>query len=310
MIFHEIYGSYYQAVAEILKAARQGHLTEAAMYELAARYAFAESGQVIVPALREERWPLLTRDFRTPLQHTPYRLPTTLEKRWLKTVLQDPRVQLFAPDVPELEAVEPLYRQEDLVYFDRYLDGDPFEDPAYQNHFRLILQAVRQHRRMIFHFQTGHGGMRSSIYCPLALEYSDKDDKFRVLCAGNRQKRTVNMGRITGCTLLKATFPAEEKIPEQPMGKVVFRLKDTRRALERAMLQFSHFKKQVTRLDDGLYQVALAYDLEDETDVVIQLLSFGRYVTVLEPERLRQELGRRIRRQVELFKADQVLSEN
>lgn len=304
MIFHEIYGSYYQAVAAILKAAQQGTLTETAMYKLAVSYAFEESGQVIVPALKKGLWPLMTKDYRTLLHYEPQRPLTTLEKRWLKTVLQDVRVRLFAPEVPGLEDVEPLYRQDDLVYFDRYGDGDPFEEAAYQEHFRLILQAIRQYRRMIFHFRTGHGGVRSSIYCPLALEYSDKDDKFRILCAGTKRRRTVNVARISRCTLLKTKFSPDETIPEQPLAKVVFRLKDTRRALERAMLQFSHFKKQVTRLEESLYQVELEYDPEDETDVLIQLLSFGRYVTVLEPESLKTEIRKRIERQVELLKRD------
>lgn len=301
MIFHELYGSYYKAVAKILEAAQQGTLNEAAMYRLAAQYGFPESSQTIVPALKEQRWQLLTEDYRTPLQHAPQLPLTTLEKRWLKTVVQDPRVKLFVPTLPDLADVEPLYKQDNLVYFDRYGDGDPFESPEYQEHFRLLLQAIRQHRRIIIHFQTGHGGMRSSIYCPLALEYSDKDDKFRVLCAGNWRRRTVNVGRITRCTLLKAAFSPDTKVPEQPLAKVVFRLKDTRRALERAMLQFAPFKKQVTRLDEETYEVALEYDPEDETDVVIQLLSFGRYVTVLEPERIREEIERRITRQIELF---------
>ena len=300
MLFHEIYGSYYRAVAAILKAAQQGRLTDEAMYRLAARYAFSESSLTIVPALKEQRWQLLTKEGRTPLQHEPILPVTNLEKRWLKTILQDPRVRLFAPDLPGLEDVEPLYNPEDLVYFDRYLDGDPFTDPDYRAHFAVLLQAIRQKRRVILHFRSGHGLERSGIYCPLLLEYSDKDDKFRVLCAGERDKRTVNVGRIHSCRLLRATFPASETLGEQPLRTVLFRLVDERRALERALLQFSHFKKQVTQLDEKHYQVALSYDPEDETDIVIQLLSFGRYLTVLAPESLKQELERRIRKQREL----------
>lgn len=301
MLFHEIYGCYYKAVAEILKAAQKGNLSDADMYKLAARYAFPESGQTIVPALKEGRWQLLTSDHRTPLRYIPSLPVTLLEKRWLKTIFLNPRVRLFTAGIPELAGVEPLYRQEDLVYFDRYLDGDPFEDPVYQENFRLVLEAIRQKRRLILHFRTGHGSERSGIYCPLKLEYSDKDDKFRVLCAGNREKRTVNMGRITECHLLKAVFSDSQKLPERPMEKVVFQLVDERRALERAMLQFSSFKKQAARLGEKLYQVELSYDVEDETDVIIQLMSFGRYLTILEPERIRKEVGQRIMKQLALL---------
>ena len=43
MIFHEIYGSYYNAVADIIKCAQEGGLTESRMSEIINKYAFEES---------------------------------------------------------------------------------------------------------------------------------------------------------------------------------------------------------------------------------------------------------------------------
>ena len=48
--------------------------------------------------LKDGTWPLLNADLTTPLRHAPRMPLTTLEKRWLKTLLQDPRIRLF--DVP------------------------------------------------------------------------------------------------------------------------------------------------------------------------------------------------------------------
>ena len=59
---------------------------------------------------------------------------------------------------------------------------------------------------------------------------------------------------------------------------------DERNALERAMLHFAHFEKQAERTDDGRYILRLKYYENDETEIVIRVLSFDPYVKVLKPE--------------------------
>lgn len=63
---------------------------------------------------------------------------------------------------------------------------------------------------------------------------------------------------------------------------------DERRRLESwlgdYMLHFAHFEKQAERTDDGRYILRLKYYENDETEIVIRVLSFGPYVKVLEPE--------------------------
>ncbi len=61
-----------------------------------------------------------------------------------------------------MEDVEPLYRQEDIVYFDRYGDGDPYEDEQYVENFRLILEELRTQIRL--DFVTEHGKVYSWFY--------------------------------------------------------------------------------------------------------------------------------------------------
>ena len=51
---------------------------------------------------------------------------TELEKRWLKTILLDSRIALFLVPPKELNDVEPIFYPDDVVYFDRYLDGDKY----------------------------------------------------------------------------------------------------------------------------------------------------------------------------------------
>ena len=89
MIFSELYGSYYNVVAKILKAALDHPVTEEEMRGVVRAYAFSESVLAIVPALREERWQLLDERGKTPLEHMPEMPLTLLQKRWLQAIRLD-----------------------------------------------------------------------------------------------------------------------------------------------------------------------------------------------------------------------------
>ncbi len=54
-----------------------------------------------------------------------------------------------------LKDTKPLYREEDFYYFDRYLDGDPIEDPAYRRHFGIILKALQENVYLAAYEETG-----------------------------------------------------------------------------------------------------------------------------------------------------------
>lgn len=303
MLFHEIYGCYYRAVAQMLNRAIEGELTEKKMYEIVAETAFEESSLIMIPALKKQEWQLLDENLHTPLKHTPDMPLTILEKRWLKTILLDKRVKLFlepASENAELADTEPLFFPEDIVYFDRYADGDDYDDPAYIANFRLIRQAIAERRKLKVTFRNGREQKRCEILEPVQLEYSDKEDKFRVLCADRQSIKTVNLGRIVQCELLEDTFPENVRLKEREKKVLKFILTDERNALERAMMKFSHYKKEVERRDAENYLVTLEYDVDDETDVLIQILSFGSYIEVTAPDRMREELRKRMERQMAL----------
>ena len=148
MLFSEIYGSYYQAVAKILSQAVEGTLDGKALRRIVQDTTFAESPLTIPDALSSGQWPLLHSDYSTPLCQEPAMPLTMLQKRWMKAILLDPRVQLFKPDTAGLEDIEPLFRPEWLVYFDRYTDGDDYENPDYIRIFRTILVALREKKQL------------------------------------------------------------------------------------------------------------------------------------------------------------------
>ena len=107
MLFSEIYGSYFNVVAAILSEAAENTLTTGKLTAIVQEKAFAESVLSIPAALQSGAWPLLDSGYHTVLRGKPTMPLTTLQKRWLKALLSDPRIALFDPDMRGLEDVEP-----------------------------------------------------------------------------------------------------------------------------------------------------------------------------------------------------------
>ena len=293
MLFHEIYGSYFRTVAAILAEAVDGPVTERRMYEIAGKLGFGESAMTIPTALKMEEWPLLD-----TLNHAPCMPLTTLEKRWMKAILLDKRARLF--DLPQtgLEDVEPLFLPEVFDCYDQYADGDPYDDPAYIRHFRVLLRALREKRRISVCFCNQWGVLLKWECVPLRMEYSPKDDKFRLMIAGTPYDRTVNVARITQAELLEPYATGEWHEPCTDLHRLVLELRDERNTLERAMMHFSHLKKETKKLEDGRYRVTLCYDQTDETEILIRVLAFGPMLRVVSPDDFVQKLRTRLEKQL------------
>lgn len=299
MLFNEIYGSYYRVVAAVLTEAAKHPVSPDRLTAIVREKAFAESALSIPAALRSAEWPLLDEERRSVLLHQPSMPLTLLQKRWLKALLSDPRIALFEPDTTGLDDVEPLYRQGTLVLFDQYKDGDPYEDPVYIACFRTACRAIRESRNLRVRFRDKAGSRHTVACIPYRLEYSCKDDKFRLLVSGKRGCSTINMARIRSCELLDCNPPGAAASPREHAETLTLLLHDERNALERVLLHFSHLEKETKKLDDRRYQIRLRYDREDETEILIRILSFGPVLEVTSPPELIRLIRDRIQKQLE-----------
>lgn len=300
-LFSEVYGCYYAVVAEILRSAP---LTRAQAEELAAGRGYGESVIQLIPKLLGGRdWPLLEeRDglFHSRLDRLPVLPVTHLERAWLKALLTDPRLRLFLSDEQlshleeALSGVEPLYRQEDIVYFDRFLDGDNYADPGYRRRFQAILAALADGTVLRLTYQAPKTGIHTGDHRPLRLEYSPRDDKFRIYTVkvqdnARHSCSILNLGRIMDLSPSGARYDGAFDVAEwrrrhrcaQPL---LLQVASERNGVERFMLEFSSYEKQSEYDEEtGACTVRLWYQREDETEVLIRLLGFGPVVRVLGP---------------------------
>jgi len=233
----------------------------------------------------------------TSLEHKPTMPLTSLQKRWLKAISLDPRVKLFGVEFPYLDDVEPLFTSADYYVYDKYGDGDPFEDEEYIRQFRIILEAIRKDSQIKFEM-VNRNGKTMYIRChPLRLEYSEKDDKFRLITAGWHAVSTVNLSKIKNCIHYEGQKPLDHYERDKKQETLTVKVRDERNALERFMLHFAHFEKQAEKLDKKHYLVKIKYAHDDETEMVIRILSFGPMVEVIGSESFKKLVIEKLKKQ-------------
>ncbi len=283
MIFNEIYSAYYNAVAKIISAVLNGKADEQTLNQIVCDNAFGESMLTVLPSLKGEKWQLIRKDMTTPLRHQPTLPMTLIQKQWLKAISLDSRIKLFGIELNGLEEIEPLFTPEDYFIYDQYSDGDPFEDEKYIKHFRTILLALKHQQNLEIEMVNHKGNTVYSRCVPERLEYSEKDDKFRLITGGCLFIRTINVARITKCKIYNGETSIHSTSPEVKLETITMRVSEERNTLERCMLHFAHFEKRAEKVGDH-YLLHIKFHRDDEPEMVIRVLSFGPTVEVLESE--------------------------
>lgn len=320
-LFSELYTCYYQVVARILQEAEDHPVTRRQMEEIAGAYGYDESALSIVPRLLDGSWPFFRPDpcvpkgYRSVLKHPLFPQPLTrLQKSWLKALLGDPRIGLFFTDSQTeelnryLSDVKPLYRTEDFCLFDQYGDHDPFSSVMYREHMHRLFTAICERRFLTISYLSGKGSILTHNWLPCRLEYGQRDGKFRLYAMavrknGKKRMDLLNTARILSLRETDVVCPAPVDVDSflnrtlcrQPL---VLEVTTERNGLERAMLHFSCYQKKVERIEEtGTYRCTIYYDVRWETELLIQVLSFGPVVTVLAPESFVEQVRQRVANQ-------------
>ena len=298
MIFSELYSAYYNTIAAIISRIIEGEHSEKELQKIVTERAFGESLLNIMPALKNEKWQLVHEDMTTPLEKKPTMPLTKLQKQWLKAISLDVRAKLFGVEFPCLDDVEPLFTPEDYHIYDKYSDGDPFEDEEYIRQFKIILNAISQKKQIKFEMVNRNGKTMYIRCLPLRLEYSEKDDKFRLVTAGCRAVSAVNLSKIKNCVQYEGQKDLDDFVWDKNQDTLTVKVRDERNALERFMLHFAHFEKQAEKLDKNTYLVKIKYANEDEPEMVIRILSFGPMVEVVGSESFKQLVIEKLKKQL------------
>jgi hypothetical protein len=318
-VFSEIYSTYYNAVERLLRSCSDGPLSAKDMQRILTENAFSESAYHILPKLRSGDWPLLkdTGSGYTSSCALPGEKPlTTLQLSWIKALLGDKRIRLFfdEKELSELNStladIPTLFYPEDFYIFDAAGDGDCYESEEYRQHFRVFLNAINNKGAVAVQYEGGKRNRVNSFFWPYRIEYSSKDDKFRVLCHRRHSFRKVhcilNLGRVVTAHAARVddtiTAAMQAAVPVVRFCEVTLEITKERNALDRCMLQFAHFEKRTEYdVSTDRYTCVIKYNIMDESELVIRVLSFGPTVRVLGPDRFLQEIRQRVGKQALLI---------
>lgn len=320
-LFNEIYGAYFRIAAAVLE---RDSVTAGDIRTIVEGEGFRDSVLFVPDKLLqgEGSWGLLEDNgdgsFSRVTDRPPVTVVTELQKRWLKAKLLDPKMRLFLSDEEisglseRLRDTEPLYTPEQLRTVDAYSDGDDISSPEYRTFFRELLTAVKNREICYIAFTSGKNEEIGRLFLPMKMEYSVKNDKFRVYCRSMKKGRAhgssvINIGRITEVRRTGSIYQDEENMEEyfsslRCREPVVVKVTGERNGVERFMMEFSSYEKRTEfDMETGTCQVTLWYDRGDETEMLIRLLSFGPVLEIIAPQSLRQQAAVRIRSQYRLL---------
>ena len=311
LVFHEVYSAYYNAIAWILSLAVRKELTPKKMNDVVQDKAFGESCMYLPDRLLSDEWPLLDDDLGTYLKAEPTMPLTLIQKRWLRSLLEDTRIRLFLEEKSceklreQLEGIRPLFTADTFCFFDRFSDGDPYSDPEYKNHFRNVLEAIREEKGLFVSYKNQYGVSSEIKVKPDTIEYSAREDKFRVYASQMEENKweeplRLNMSRMTACCKIADHTDVSHEVKIRK-DKAIIELVDDENTLERALFHFSFLEKMTERLDNGKFRMTLYYPVSDKTEILIRILSFGHQLNVISQGYIREEIEKRLSAQMELF---------
>jgi hypothetical protein len=242
---------------------------------------------------------------------------TKLEKAWLKAVLEKDEIRMLLSS----QTIEKL--QKELCDFDSPIKDEYFEmtniiklseitqQELYEKNFRLILDALIQERPIRYSNTDKKGNVYSNkLALPVSIEYSMRDARFRVSMYSLDDNRPimaniftlsdvrivdeeVNIDRETAKKLL-----FEQKYSEEP---VILEVTDKKAAMERCFMCFSGMERTSRDLGKNKYEIRLNYYLFEEENLIRSIISLGPYVRVVSPQKISDEIVKRVKKSISLI---------
>lgn len=341
-LYSEIYNCYYNIIHDLLS--RKGPISKEELSAVVSEKGFSETMLYLIPKLDSGEWGFFEKDndlYISTLSNKPPMVLSLLEKRWLKAILNDPRIWLFLDEetfnsinnalnhdndisgsskkhdstlqqkTDVSYKLSPLFSESDFYIYDRFSDGDNYEDENYRRNFRTILSAIETGQYLNISFNTHRSNRVHYWYLPCKLEYSVKNDRFRLLALESRRRshfmlHIINLSRIeevieTGEFASEIPDINEYITREYNPEPVTLLITNERNALERTMLQFANYKKNTVHIDDNTYKCEIYYNKSNETELLIEVLSFGPAIRVIGNEHFLKMMKKRLQRQRDLL---------
>ena len=244
----------------------------------------------------------ITNDFMFPL--------TTPEISFLKTIINDENCKLIMGesynllktelDKPEFNEIYPYFDKDKYAIFDQFVNGDKLfiEDKTYIYNFNLLLNAVKKNEPVYFEYIEDEI-LKTKISVPERIEYSQKEDRFKVVL--NSKNRPLDIQNIRLCKYTdKSLSPSKEK--EILTCIVSIDIPESKKYIrDRLFREFSPFERDCEKIDESEHILYFKFEAGDYKEIAYRLLQFGPYVYCSEPGCVRERIKEKIDQQYELI---------
>ena len=141
---------------------------------------------------------------------------------------------------------------------------------------------------------------KEQILYPLRLEFTPNTQSWTITAYSVADKRPINLNpmRLNDITI-EGDIPNLDKIEELYKDFIQHQKKQTvtiyvtapNYVLDRLFRLFSHYSRKITyHKKTNTYTVEITYYTFDEQSLLLDLISFGPYIEVKEPEELRNKM--------------------
>lgn len=321
-LFHEIYSVYFKILLRTVQLAQSNQLdkdsfrkmikddfsymnSDRILKEIFERKIDSGKGKSSVKEIEEGKsiinyYKLFSKDLTTIIKNTIVLPFSSLQRRYIKTMLNDEKFRLFFSDeelntlTNILQDEEELFSLKDICFIDNPLNADPFDSGKYRSIFHHLMEAVQKQSFICVHFKDN----RETSGIPKNIEYSMKDNKFRF----HISKYELFVSDIIDIQeLRKQEYNKNFKEKSEPNEKKLkLEITDQRNALHRCLTHFSHFEKECDKLENGKYYLTFNFSSNDEGEIVMRVLQFGPLIKVLGPESVVERIKEKLRQQTKL----------
>lgn len=149
------------------------------------------------------------------------------EKAWLKSMVNDKKIHLFLDDTQlaqlkdQLEEYPELYDEKLFSLYDQSLSNEPYSKPKYRENFRKILKSLDSEPPIVLKMTYNKFNKRlPGLYMPLRIEYSQKDDRFRLFAVSLSEDKEVVLNISVIASVEEASIEEINEIEESNWRKI------------------------------------------------------------------------------------------
>ncbi len=250
----------------------------------------------------------------------PVRL-TNIEKSWLKNMLNEEEIQLILSDttIAKLKSIlqdfDYANTSEIIEVTNKSILPDVDNIEKYKENFRILLRAILDKKEITYSNTDRFGNVYSERRAiPIRIEYSLKDGRFRVSMYSLDDKRpimanifsldNIKIDKEEGIEVHRDTainLVHEYRYSKEP---IVLEVIDEKAAMERCFMSFSEMERYSRCIGEDKYEMKLFYYTFEEEEVIGKILALGPYVKVTSPQRIIEQIIKRIREAIELNKGN------